>query len=411
MPLKGEGIGRVCLPSEGVCVVPGGLYERKGELARVDALLAAARAGRGGVLLLTGPAGIGKTVLLGAARERASQAGMRVLAGRGGELESGFSFGVARQLFEPLLAGAGTAERKALLAGAARLALIALEGQADTAQLAGSEPPFGVVHGLYWLAVNASGTGPVLIAVDDLHWADQASLRFLLYLADRLSGLPVALVLSWRTADVGDGADRLARLEQIAASNIASLAPLSHRGVRELLAQEFGTAPPEQFAEACHAVTGGNAFLLRELIQQLRADGIDPGEEAAALVGVLGPRSVARAVALRVARLGPAAGELARAAAVFGDGAELRHAAALAEVRLSDAAAAADGLAGIGVFEPGTPLRFVHPIVRTAVYEDIPQASRGLRHAEAARLLAAEGADLDEVCAHLLLCEPAGSAA
>ena len=76
---------------------------------------------------------------------------------------------------------------------------------------------------------------------------------------------------------------------------------------------------------------------------------------------------------------------------------------------LADAAAAVDGLAGIGVFEPGTPLRFVHPIVRTAVHEDIPRAGRGLRHAEAARLLAAEGADLDAVCAHLLLCEPAGS--
>ena len=64
----------------------------------------------------------------------------------------------------------------------------------------------------------------------------------------------------------------------------------------------------------------------------------------------------------------------------------------------------------IGVLEPGTPLRFVHPIVRTAVHDDIPAASRGLRHAEAARLLAAEGADLDAVCAHLLVCEPAGSA-
>ena len=389
--------------------MPGGLFEREGELARVDALLAAARAGGGGVLLVTGPAGIGKTALLGAARERASQAGMRVLAGRGGELESGFSFGVARQLFEPLLAGAGAAEREALLAGAARRALIALDSQADAAELAGNEPPFGVMHGLYWLAVNASEAGPVLVAVDDLHWADQASVRFLLYLADRLSGLPVALVLSWRAADVQDDADRLARLEQIAASSMVSLAPLSRRGVRTLLTQEFGIAPAEQFAAACHAVTGGNAFLLRELLQQLRADRIGPGEEAAALVGVLGPRSVARAVALRVARLGPAAGELARAAAVFGDGAELRHAAALARVGLADAAAAADGLAGIGVFEPGTPLRFVHPIVRTAVYEDIPLAGRGLRHAEAARLLAAEGADLDAICAHLMACEPAGS--
>src|SRR5262249_57949996 len=80
-----------------------------------------------------------------------------------------------------------------------------------------------------------------------------------------------------------------------------------------------------------------------------------------------------------------------------------------AGVTLADAATAADELASIGVFEPGTPLRFVHPIVRTAVHDDIPQASRGLRHAEAARLLAADGADLDAVCAHLLVCEPAGS--
>jgi predicted ATPase len=198
-------------------VVLAGLYEREGELARVDALMTAAGAGRGGVLVITGPAGIGKTVLLGAARERAGQAGMRVLAGRGGELESGFSFGVARQLFEPLLAEPGAAERETLLAGAARRALIALEGPRDQAGAAApeaeSEPPFAVMHGLYWLAVNASEAEPVLITVDDLHWADQASLRFLLYLTDRLAGLPIALALSWRTAEAADGGDRLARVE------------------------------------------------------------------------------------------------------------------------------------------------------------------------------------------------------
>jgi DNA-binding CsgD family transcriptional regulator len=203
--------------------------------------------------------------------------------------------------------------------------------------------------------------------------------------------------------------DRLARLEQIAAGSSVSLTPLTRKGVRAVLTGEFGAAPAERFAGACYAVTGGNPFLLRELAASLRADGISPGEEAADQVAGLGPRSVARAVALRVARLGPAAGELARAAAILGDGAQLRHAAALAGVALADAAAAADGLAGIGVFEPGTPLRFVHPIVCTAVHDDIPQAGRGLRHAEAARLLADDGADLDAVCAHLLVCEPAGS--
>src|SRR6516164_8286053 len=208
-----------------------------------------ARAGRGGVLLVTGPAGIGKTVLLEAARERAGQTGMRVLAGRGGELEGRFSFGVARQLFEPLLAGAAPAEEEALLAGAARHGLIALGDDAGaTPPAAGSERLFTVVHGLYWLVVNASEAGPVLVVVDDLHWADQASLRFLLYLADRLAGLPVALVLSWRAAEAEDGTEPLARLEQIAAGGVMTLTPLSRKAVRALLTEEFGTAPAERFA-------------------------------------------------------------------------------------------------------------------------------------------------------------------
>jgi len=389
-----------------------GLLERDGELGRIDALLALAEADTGDMLLITGPAGIGKSVLLGVARERALLAGVRVLPGRGRELEGGFSFGVARQLFEPLLAGAGEAERDALLAGAARRALTALEDPVSTApSAAGDDPPFAVVHGLYWLAVNASRAAPVLVAIDDVQWADHASLRFLLYLADRLAGLPVALALTWRTGEAMSAGttDCLARLEQIAAGGVMSPPALSREAVGTLLAGSFGTAPGAGFAASCHVVTGGNPFLVRELIETLRADGIGPGEAGADRVAGLGPRSVAQQVALRVARLGPTAGELARAAAILGDEAPLRTAAALAGIGLADAAAAADRLAGIGVFEPGTPLRFVHSIVRTAVHDDIPQAERGLRHAAAARLLAAEGADPDVVCAHLLVCEPAGS--
>src|SRR5215471_3916213 len=127
-----------------------GLFERKAELGRIDALLALAQAGSGDMLLITGPAGIGKSVLLGVASERARLAGMRVLSGCGRELEGGFSFGVARQLFEPLLAGADQTERDALLAGAAHRALTALEGETGhpPSGAVGSDPPFAVAHGL-----------------------------------------------------------------------------------------------------------------------------------------------------------------------------------------------------------------------------------------------------------------------
>ena len=390
-----------------------GLFERKDELGRIDALLALAQAGSGDMLLITGPAGIGKSVLLGVARERARLAGMRVLSGCGRELEGGFSFGVARQLFEPLLAGAEEIEQDALLAGAARRALTALEDETNHPPPgAGTDPPFAVVHGLYWLTVNASEIAPVMLAIDDLQWADQASLRFVLYLAERLSGLPVALALAWRTGETmtPGAADCLTRLGQIAAGGVVSPGALSPEAIGALLSGAFGAAPGDGFARSCHAVTGGNPFLVRELIETLRADGTGPGEEAGAdRVAGLGPTSVAQEVALRIARLGPTAGELARAAAILGDDAALRHAAALAGAGLADAAACADRLAEIGVFEPGTPLQFVHAIVRTAVHDDIPRAERGLRHAEAARLLASEGADPDVVCAHLLVCEPAGS--
>jgi DNA-binding CsgD family transcriptional regulator len=388
------------------------LLERDRELVRIDQLVSDAHAGAGGLLVIIGPAGIGKTALLRAATMRAVPAGMRALAARGRELETDFSFGVVRQMFEPLLSAAGQADKDALLAGAARRAGIALDAAlGETVVLGENDPAFAVIHGLYWLAVNASATAPVILAIDDLQWADPESLDFVLYLADRLAGLPIGLIASWRAGEAGGNAERLARLQQIAAGRVGLPAPLSEAAVQDLLSGQFGQRADERLSAACHRATGGNPFLLQELAAGLQADGIRPDAAAAARVAGLGPRSIARTVTFRVARLGQAADSLARATAILGDGTPLRVAAALAGVELADAVAAADRLAEIGVFEPGTPLRFVHPIVRTAIHDDIPETERGVQHAHAARRLAADGGDLEEVCAHLLVCEPAGSAA
>jgi hypothetical protein len=109
----------------------GQLLERGEELARIESVLAEARAGRGAFVVIEGPAGIGKTALLAAARTAAKSGGMRVLRSRGAELERDFAFGVVRQLFEPPLAEASEHERADLLQAAAGLAagLLGLPGR------------------------------------------------------------------------------------------------------------------------------------------------------------------------------------------------------------------------------------------------------------------------------------------
>jgi predicted ATPase len=151
------------------------------------------------MLLLEGRAGIGKSSLVEVACSRAAELGHEVLRARGSELESGFAFGVVRQLFERRLAGTDPGEREALLAGPAAAVRPLLAGEVAGALAGGVAAPlagdssFAVLHGLYWLVVNLAARGPLLIAVDDAHWADEPSLRWLAYLARRLDGLAAGM--------------------------------------------------------------------------------------------------------------------------------------------------------------------------------------------------------------------------
>ena len=142
--------------------------------ASLDDAVAQASAGAGGVLLVEGPAGIGKTALLDQLRQRATERGLSVLTARGGELERGFGFGVVRQLLEGAVAGASVVERERLTAGAARLAEPVFT---DVAKGETSDVAFAILHGLYWLVVNLTERGPMVLVVDDVHWADEPSLR------------------------------------------------------------------------------------------------------------------------------------------------------------------------------------------------------------------------------------------
>ena len=377
--------------------VPDDLLDRERELAAVRAALDDLAAGEPGLLLIEGPAGIGKTRLLTEARRLAAERSVRVLTARGSQLEKTFGFGAVRQLFEPELVD--TARRADLLAGAAASARGVFE------PIGGESPDgsFAALHGLYWLAVNLSADGPLMLAIDDVQWCDSASLRSLAYLVRRLEAVPVLVVGTVRTGDPHEDEELLAELALEPAAVVLRPAMLSADAVADLVRRRLGDTVSPLFALACHRTTSGNPLLLRQLLRALEADGVRPDAAHADMVVAVGSRAVSSMVLMRLRRIGGAAPVVARAAGVLGDGSPLPVVAALAELPESDTAAALAALARAEIVKDEQPLAFVHPLVREAVYRDLPAAERALRHERAARLLRAGGASDEQVAAHLLL--------
>ncbi len=382
---------------------PPTLLERAREQAELDAVIVGATRSRGVTAVISGPAGIGKTALLSQVRARAAEQGLAVLVARGGELERDFGFGVVRQLLERVVSRAAPEQRRCLMSGAAALAeRVFAPGREET-----TGPPDATLHGLYWLVANLADEAPVLLAIDDAHWADPPSLRFLLYLARRLEGLRAAIALAVRTGEEGSEQELLTMLQVEGASVTIRPRPLSADAVGSLVEAQLGSADPE-LARACRRLTRGNPFLLVTLLEELRREGREPADLAPETVGRLVPERITASVLLRVGRLGRPVLELARAVAILGEQTSLAHAAALAKLTPIEAGAAVDALVGAGVLEGGRPLRFTHPIVRTAIHHDIAEGARSALHTRAAGVLAAAGEDPEAVAVHLLAVEPAG---
>ncbi len=324
---------------------------------------------------------MGKTRLHEAALDRARGWEMRVRRAAGAELERNIAFGVAAQLL-------GTAPGELPL------------GRRDAAP---APEDLSRSHELFTLLATAEDrVGGTLIAVDDLHWCDAASLDFLLYLLHRLDEVPVALVMTRRP---GMGDEISAVLDRIAADphvRVERLPPLGHDSVRELARRALGACVNTTVVDACKQATAGNPFYLHELLLALSEEDPHDSEELTSRARALAPDAVTRTLRVRVGRLGRPAAALARAVAILGDDVPLRHASALSGLPLDAASSAADALAAVEVLLAREPLRFVHPLVRHAVEYDIPASQRATLHLEAARLLCRDGADHEQVAAHLL---------
>jgi DNA-binding CsgD family transcriptional regulator len=386
-----------------------GLLEREAELEALSVALADALDGRGRMFAAIGPPGIGKTSLLNTLVERARGTATAVCTASGSEFEQSFPFAIARQLLAPAVDRLDAGDRAEALSGAASLggAATGLEGDAPI-EVARDESLFAAIHGLYWLASNLAEHEPLALVVDDAQWADAESLRWISYLGRRVDELPILIVLGARAAEPGTDWPQVEGTIRDSDARIIRPRPFSDEAIERLIAERLDSTPAPRFLRACEAATGGNPFLLDQLLVSLATDSVAPVDSEADRIAGLGPPTVARAALERVGRLGPAATELAKALAILGDGSELELARSVADIERSQAQAAADALITASVVQRELPMRFVHPLVRAAIHGDIPPAERAVGHARAAHLLADRGATVDRVAGHLLDGEPRG---
>ena len=389
------------------------LLERDAELAAIDRQLEGAAAGEGSLIVVVGPAGIGKTTLLREARSMATRREMTVLQAKGGILEQRLEYGIVRQLIERPVLRASEERRAALLSGPAAGAAPVLGLGGPTPEPGpGRDPMLDILHALHWVVANLAEERPLLLVVDDAQWGDAASLRAGGYLARRLAGLPVAFIVGVRSGEPGRQAAIFA--EQLRATEPTYLqpAPLSRQGVEQVVTGAFGgegVAP--DVIDACESASGGNPFFLTELAIDLAGNHESATELRASAVGEAGPEAVRRSLLLRLGQLGEDSRALARALATLGGEGELRHAARVAGLTPEAAAAAADTLAIASFIDRGRPLRMAHPLVRAAINDDIAPSDLATAHRRALEVLRDDSSPDDAMLAHAIEAERTGDAA
>jgi DNA-binding CsgD family transcriptional regulator len=358
-----------------------GVLERRLELTAISEAIGAARAGCGKVVLIDGAAGSGKSSLLGLARGLAERWGVPVFEAAGVELERDCPFGVATQLI-PYDVGAGNPPSTPASAyRTIRHMYEALRALADEHRTSG-----------------------LVVLVDDLHWADSESVRFIAYVGRRAHALPLTLILATRSGHRPRDREATAALRRAASDRVLRPGALSRDSVAEMMHRRVPGAS-DQIIDEVFRVTGGNPFLLDTVLVELAAG--DPSLET--------PLDIDRVTSVRTAdwvdewlrAASSDAREIAKAVAVLADAATLSRAAAVAELSVDAALLAADELVTLQMLRAASTPSFVQPAVRAAILQAAPIFEASGLHGRAARVLAESGARATEVAPHLLLATPA----
>jgi DNA-binding CsgD family transcriptional regulator len=354
---------------------------RRQELAAVEAALDGLRTGRARWLVVSGEPGIGKTRLLGELAERAAARRHPVFVGRGAELERELPFAIWVDALDDHVASLGERKLEALIGDrVAELARV-LPSAAPAGAGGLQDERFHAYRAVRALLQRMAMGHPVVLMLDDVHWADDASLELIAHLLRRPPPAAILIALAFRAGQVPNSL--LAALEAAGRDGMVTevgLGPLTQVEAEALL----GTAPQP----VLYRQSGGNPFYLEELARVPAPAGGYVDEEADG-VGV--PPAVAAALGQEIRGLRERAQRLGWGAAVAGEPFDLDLAAAAAGLSEQEALAAIDDLLAANVAGPtdvARRYRFRHPLVRRAVYDGAGEARRLQAHARAAEALA-----------------------
>jgi DNA-binding CsgD family transcriptional regulator len=370
---------------------------RHSQVAQVREFILQLSAGHGRAIVVEGEPGIGKSELMRIARADAVRLGCQVFWGNCEELSEAFPLLPLLDAFAPTGSLSRFADAHAQIAEWLRTAAIPGNqvngvGAATTSMLS--------------LIADVCETAPVLLVVDDLHWADPATVVALGQLFRSTHRRPLLVAGLARPAPRRDD---LAALRRAADSQLV-LSGLSEDEVVDMVAQAVGGSPGERLRRLA-AEAGGNPLYVRELIDAVTRTGtitVDAGQVE--ITGGRTPDSLHAAIADRLEFLSTPVRETLRAAALLGVAFSVSSLASVSGRRVSDLMPVLYEAVAMGVLcEDGTELAFRHPLIRAALYEEMPVPVRAAWHLDAARALVRHGASAEKVARQVLPAVDGGS--
>ena len=360
------------------------LFERTEALSCLSGLLAECRNGQERVALITGAAGTGKTEIIRTLSAEAMTSNVIRCEAVASRAERGLKFGVIDQLFLSTELPADIREQ------AARLLDVGA--------------PAYTAHALSALLLDVTGRAdrPLLMAVDDIHHADPASLQCLSSIIDRLRLARVMVVICAATGSRPFDSAFLADLPFLPYCRHIQLETLTRRGVKAMIAERFPGEIAEQLAAECHAISGGNPVMIRALMHDLR----EPDGENGSWKLTIGPETTRTFLAI-MRRCDFAMLNLTRCLAILGLPARPALAGRLASLDIGSTMRTLGALRRAGALDTSFTCR---PELRTALLDGLEPAERAALHARAASLLMIEGEPALAIADHLVSADMADMA-